>query len=139
MEGESVIAAVVVGMSITIALPFPDKNLMPNAARRLHWHTRAGYAQTARMIGKVETLNQARDAEFCKADALAVEIEFCEPNKAKRDLDGMLSAIKPTLDGMADALEVDDKQFNPITLRRGERCKGGKVIVSVKRDGTLEF
>ena len=121
---------------ITLELPFPDSHLMPNAARRLHWRTRAEYAKNYRMCGYVEAANAVRWDYKPPEGELSVKIVFHEPNKRARDLDGLLSAMKPSLDGIANALDVDDKRFNPITIERGERIKGGCFRVEIK-DGTL--
>ena len=118
-------------MSLTVVVPFPNAHLLPNSARRLHWRVCAEYAKPARMEGWVETLNVLGGREFVCGAFLPLDITFCEPNKRARDLDGMLSALKPTLDGVAEALEIDDKKFNPITLRRGDVVTGGQVILKI--------
>ncbi|MNW22505.1 hypothetical protein D3C71_2240180 [compost metagenome] len=56
------------------------------------------------------------------------------PNRIRRDLDGLLSAEKPRLDGIAAALGVDDSQFMPITLDRAlDAEKKGFVLVEIGR------
>lgn len=118
---------------LTITLPFPDPHLLPNHARRLHWRVRAAYAQPYRMQGRVETLNALSDAPFVVNEnaALKLELVFHPPTRRRYDLDGMLSAMKPACDGIADALEIDDTVFEPIVLRRGEVIKGGCVTVTI--------
>ncbi len=122
-------------MTLTIELPFPDSHLLPNKARTLPWQVRAGYAQPARMTSKVETLNAINGREIRFPTVLVpLHVTFHEPNARARDLDGLLSALKPSLDGIADALEIDDRHFEPITLQRGMKCKGGKVVIVIGRD-----
>ena len=123
-------------MIFDLELPFPDRHLLPNEARRNHWGMRAEYAKTARMVAYVEAANKRKWDYKPPEGELSVKIVFHEPNKRARDLDGLLSAMKPSLDGIANALDVDDKRFNPITIERGERIKGGCVRVEIK-DGTL--
>jgi crossover junction endodeoxyribonuclease RusA len=119
-------------MSIIIELPFPDRHLMPNAARRMDWHAKAEYAKTYRMCGFVEAANAVKWDFVPPTGEVELRITFHEPNKRKRDSDGMLSAIKAGLDGIAQRLELNDRQFNPIVLQRGEIVKGGKVVVEIK-------
>jgi crossover junction endodeoxyribonuclease RusA len=40
------------------------------------------------------------------------------PDKRHRDADNCLAAAKAGLDGMADALGVNDRHFQPITIFR---------------------
>lgn len=40
-----------------------------------------------------------------------VSIEFVPPDRRRRDVDGMLAAMKSGLDGMADAIGCDDSRW----------------------------
>jgi crossover junction endodeoxyribonuclease RusA len=62
---------------------------------------------------------------------LAVTITFVQPDKRRRDRDNLLSACKPSLDGLAEAIGVDDSQFEPLTIRRRYGNKPGCVLVTV--------
>lgn len=64
----------------------------------------------------------------------AVTIIVAPPDKRRRDVDGILSALKPTLDGLADGLQMNDWHFNPIEIRRIDPCEGGKVTIIVHDD-----
>ena len=61
---------------------------------------------------------------------LHLRITFHPPDNRRRDLDGMLSAIKSGLDGLSDALGVDDSKW-ALTIRKGEKRQGGDVMVEV--------
>lgn len=63
-----------------------------------------------------------------------LSLEFCPPTKRKFDRDNALAAMKGALDGLAQALEIDDSQFEPILLRRGQPTPGGVVIVRIGED-----
>jgi hypothetical protein len=65
------------------------------------------------------------------ADSLNVTLTFFPPDNRRRDLDGMLSASKALIDGVADSLEVDDSKW-AITLRRGDVVKGGNVRFEIE-------
>lgn len=58
-------------------------------------------------------------------------IQFCPPNRRKRDLDNMLASLKATLDGLSDAMGVDDSGWS-LTLTRGEPVKGGAVFITIQ-------
>ena len=62
---------------------------------------------------------------------LRVRILAFMPDKRRRDLDGCLSAVKAGLDGIADAYQINDFNINPITIRRCEPVKGGRVEVRI--------
>jgi crossover junction endodeoxyribonuclease RusA len=64
---------------------------------------------------------------------IPVAITFHPPDKRRRDTDGMLSALKSSLDGVADALQVDDSLFD-LSLTVREPVKGGEVVVTVGRE-----
>lgn len=59
-----------------------------------------------------------------------LSVTFNPPDKRRRDLDGMFASAKSGLDGIADALAVNDYRF-AFTIRRAEPVKGGKVVVTL--------
>jgi crossover junction endodeoxyribonuclease RusA len=124
-------------MSIIVELPFPDSNLMPNRARRQHWRSKAGYAQIARMTAKVEAYNAKPryDYAFPLGERIPLTLRFYPPNHKARDLDNLLAAMKPSIDGICDSLEINDKMFCPITLDWGKVEKGGRVVVEIGKVG----
>lgn len=115
---------------LVIELPFPNARLNPNRANGRAWQARNGAKREAH-----ET------AYFLAQQAIAVtnhapymtrlELEFCPPDARRRDLDNLLASMKPSIDGIAAALGIDDVIFRSIVLRRGDVCGGGKVIVRI--------
>lgn len=61
---------------------------------------------------------------------LPVNLIFHPPDKHSRDLDNCLAAFKSGLDGIADALGINDKRFQ-ILMRFGEPVRGGEVEVQI--------
>ena len=47
---------------------------------------------------------------------IPLSLVFMPPDKRKRDLDGLVSAAKAEIDGMAQALGVDDSRFRPLLV-----------------------
>lgn len=107
-----------------ICLAWPPQVLWPN--RKAHWAKRAPVAKKYRHDAMLLTKVAGWSAE----GSAHLRVEFCPPDRRRRDLDGMLSAIKPAIDGISDALGIDDQHFS-IELDRGEVVKGGKVKVTL--------
>ena len=63
-------------------------------------------------------------------ERVSVTLTFHPPNKRRRDQDGMLAALKASLDGVSDGLMVDDHLFD-LTPNFREPVKGGKVVVEI--------
>jgi crossover junction endodeoxyribonuclease RusA len=68
------------------------------------------------------------EIEVPEEGAISLRLVFRAPDKRARDLDNMLASVKAGLDGLADALHVNDQRFT-LTLERGEPHKGGLVEV----------
>jgi crossover junction endodeoxyribonuclease RusA len=122
-------------MTITITLPFPNGKLSPNRSKGLHWGATSAlkskqfddaYALTFQAIQKITA-----DAWTPLVGQIPLSVTFNEPDKRMRDLDNCLSSAKSAIDGIATALTVNDKNFSPITIKRGEVVKGGSMTVEV--------
>lgn len=112
-----------------IYLPWYPKELSPNA--RNHWATKAKYKKLYR------TACWAATKEVCKGINLPdgkidVLIEFFPPSKRHYDLDNCLASIKSGLDGVADALLVNDKRF-ALTVKMRED-KLGMVKITIEEN-----
>jgi crossover junction endodeoxyribonuclease RusA len=119
---------------LTITLPFPPSALMPNRKNGKHWadtHSAKRKAWDDAYMLALQALNQHKGEWPSLQGPVPLTLTFCPPDKRIRDIDGMLSACKHHLDGVATALTINDYQFDPITLRRGEPVKGGAVIVTI--------
>jgi crossover junction endodeoxyribonuclease RusA len=57
-------------------------------------------------------------------------ITFHPPDKRHRDRDNMIASCKALMDGLSDALGVDDRHFIP-TYEVCNTITGGAVIVSL--------
>ena len=108
-----------------ISLPFPPKELSPNAC--LHWAAKAkvkkAYREECFYEAKLQKVKPMRN------ELLKVHIVFFPPDKRKRDWDNMLAAAKSGLDGLADAIKVDDSQWQISFLV--SQWTDNKMVVSV--------
>ena len=117
---------------LEVILPFPDSRLNPNNSKGHHWaktsQLRADARGGAFILAKL-ALRKTGALEL--AGDIALTITFVQPDRRRRDRDNLLSACKPMLDGLADALGVNDTQFEPITISRKFGGKPGSVVVKI--------
>lgn len=64
-------------------------------------------------------------------DEIALRLVFVQPDKRRRDRDNLLAAAKPQIDGIADAMGIDDSRFNPVTISREFGAKPGCVRITI--------
>ena len=63
---------------------------------------------------------------------IGVQLTFYPPDHRQRDEDNQLAAMKSALDGVADALGINDKKFHILEpIFKKEATKGGKVVVTL--------
>lgn len=101
---------------ITVTLSWPDPALFPNRKGGQHWATYQRAKANARMEGYAATLQVVGRNKPALNDRTPVRIVFGLPNRRKRDWDGLSGSIKHHLDGIAQALGVDDSIFRPVTV-----------------------
>lgn len=109
-----------------IVLAWPPKELHPNA--RTHFRVKAPITKAYREAAY--WLTKQRALQIDKRGPVRLSLVFFPPDKRRRDLDGMFSSMKAALDGISDALGVDDQLFE-FKLSRSLPCKGGKVWVFI--------
>jgi len=110
---------------ITVNLNWPPRTLHPNA--RVHWTVKSKAVKRYR--------NAAYHSVFGvidKSDKYQVDIVFYPPNRCRRDVDGCLSSIKSGLDGIADALGIDDSRFCLSIDLSDKVIKKGLVEINIK-------
>lgn len=111
-----------------IVLPWPDRALHPNS--RPHFMQKARATKKARRYA-FYVVKQAGLPRM-KADALDVSVTFHPPNNHRHDVDNALSAAKAFLDGIADAIGVDDSRFHTIPHMAEAYPPHGAVHVQIK-------
>jgi len=116
---------------ITVTLPFPDRRLNPNNSKGKHWAATAALRKAARVEAALLTRAAGAGARFAPGQELALVVTFIHPDRRARDRDNLLAACKPMLDGVADALGVNDSQFELMTIRRQYGKKPGMVLIEI--------
>lgn len=117
-------------LTYEVELPWPAKELSPNA--RLHWAAAArakkAYRARCRALGLVAGLGLVPAG----AESLAVHLDFFPPDKRARDWDNLVASMKAGLDGLADAMGVDDSRWRLSFEVCDETATGGRVVVMVE-------
>jgi crossover junction endodeoxyribonuclease RusA len=115
---------------VIVKLPFPDPSLFPNRKNGKHWSATHAAKTEAHFVAYA--CAKQRMAGFSdKGGPIPLSVVFMPPDGRRRDLDNMLAAMKPALDGIADAMGIDDKRFRPILIDVGEVAKPGAVVIGV--------
>ena len=109
----------------TIVLPWPPKELSPNA--RMHWARLAKAKKAYRAACAWQA--KAQGASKLQADALHLTLTFHAPTRRAFDLDNALARCKAGLDGLCDVLGVDDSKWS-LTIRKADTI-GGFVRVEI--------
>jgi crossover junction endodeoxyribonuclease RusA len=115
-------------MTITIRLPWPDPILSPNA--RAHWAKIAKAKKSYRRAcwGEAMAKRQAVSGK------LTIDLAFIRPTKRAHDADNLVARMKAGIDGIADALGIDDRNFQLGTITIADTTeKGGAVVATIRQ------
>ena len=112
--------------SLEITLPWPPRVLHPNQAPR---NLASTWGAKKRYRHACAVLTRAVAAEPAPAGRIKVDVEFRCPDRLPRDVLNLGMAIKAAVDGVADALEVNDRMFRPWSLDFGPVVAGGEVVL----------
>lgn len=126
---------------IVLDLPWPPKELFPNAANRRGKGASFGYSNKARSmrtlawgltVGHMQNAGVKPREYEPAADEVVLRYELTPPNRSGpvADEDNVLSALKAARDGIADALGVNDKRFRNERPVWREREGVGSVKIS---------
>jgi crossover junction endodeoxyribonuclease RusA len=118
---------------ICITLPWPPKELSPNA--RLHWAAKNRHRKTYRDACYWLSMQEGVRPNVVYPEPLDVAIEFVPPDKRARDQDNMLASIKAGLDGVAQAIGVDDKHWR-LSMKVADRIGGVVKLTITQPKGT---
>ena len=94
--------------------------------------------KAARVDAALLTKSAGAGGMFMPDHVLALVITFIQPDHRARDCDNLLAACTPMLDGVANALGVNDSQFEPMTIRRQHGKKPGIALIEIGEGPTYE-
>ena len=113
---------------------WPDASLSPNSRKDRRSST--AIRQAARMEARTQVIDQG--ARLPDNTDLKLTVWFYPPNLIGRDLDNSFTMLKPTIDGMCKALEIDDRNIKTAILlwREVQRPRGAvRLRLEVAQDG----
>lgn len=113
---------------IEVRLVWPNAKLSPNVKQ--HWAVKAAVVKKYRRECFIETKFQI-PKPVRPAGKLTLELEFYPPQKREYDRDNLIARMKSGIDGMADALGINDKEFATLVAKVADPKKGGFVMVRI--------
>jgi len=114
-----------------LILPWFDAALMPNKKNGRHWGAtskiKANYKMACKLIAD-------RGEKPSLVGKIPLTILFAPPDRRPRDIDNMLAAIKPLIDGVAISWGIDDRMFRPMLLDDLDPVKNGAILLTWKQE-----
>lgn len=120
-----------------IRCPWPPTQLRPNFKRSNHWSAYRPFTKAYREICCTEGWAQNLHRTYWPDGDIAMDIIFHPPKGCRWDRDNMFGAFKAGLDGLADAMKVNDKRFDPVNSV-GTPVDGGCVVVRIVTPGSTK-
>ena len=118
---------------IELVLGWPPSNLSPNA--RLHWaklaRAKKQYRNACFSVSK-EQLKKFNTENI--PEKLVLEMTFIPPDRRSYDRDNLVARIKSGIDGLADALKINDKRFNTVISTMDTDYLGGFVRIRILQE-----
>lgn len=108
--------------------------LSPNRKNGRAWQATKGAKVNQRDIAFIETKKIIAGAKFTHNGDIHLTVHFYQDDNRHRDADNLLSASKSMIDGMALALGIDDKIFNPITVLKAKGSEKCTIIMLPSKD-----
>ena len=103
--------------------------LSPNS--HISRYDKAEAVRTARLEALALARNAGAHLMQFPEGRIGMTITFYFPDDRRRDIDNCLASLKGALDGIADALGINDERLLPVLLDRGLNVPGGQVVVRI--------
>ena len=118
---------------IELVLGWPPSNLSPNA--RLHWaklaRAKKQYRNACFSVSKEQLKKFNTDSI---PEKLVLEMTFIPPDRRSYDRDNLVARMKAGIDGLADALKINDKRFNTVISTMDTDYLGGFVRIRILQE-----
>lgn len=109
---------------VTVTFPWPDTRLSPNG--RISWRQRAKLVSATRKMAARLADEQGVNPVTC---GTVERVTYHAPS-ARWDDDNVRAIGKATIDGLADAMGANDRDFHPEVIV-GEPRKGGAIVIQI--------
>lgn len=121
---------------ITFELPWPPKELSPNAGTGWHWSRKHKIGKKYKNDCGWAILNHKHSGDLpliaSRDRRLVLHITFHPPTRHRNDKDNLIARFKYGQDAIAGQADLDDSKFE-VSHDIGEPVKGGRVTVEVLR------
>ena len=118
---------------IEIVLGWPPSDLSPNA--RLHWAKLAKAKKLYRQKCATVTKHQLKKYKYSELpEKLVLEMTFIPPDRRSYDRDNLVARMKSGIDGLSDALRINDKRFNTVISTMDQDYLGGFVKIRILKE-----
>jgi hypothetical protein len=113
---------------IRIELPWPPAILGNNGVGRCGWRAKQEAKEVYRKTCYVLAL---KEKQPLPEGNIFMKITFFPPNNRHHDWDNCVTKMKYGIDGIANALQFNDKRLRPVLVDYGEVVPNGKVVVEI--------
>lgn len=118
-------------MTCTITIPWPPSKTSSNKGKQGNWWEKAGAAKSYKATcAKVCLEQKVRKLEG--AGNVEVTITYHFPTEGRQDWDNLAGRAKQGWDAIADAIGIDDGKWWPVHSVKGEKVKGGAIVVVIE-------
>lgn len=122
---------------LVVPIPLPDRGLHPNG-RENPWKKAAltkAYRDTSTYLTRSAIARRVKDKdpfELPSEGSIPIHVTYHPKTNRRRDRDGAQASLKAALDGIADALRVNDTRFVVAPVEWGElKPPFGVVVVTI--------
>ena len=123
--------------TFVMSIPLPARELSPNNRNGRHWAATSNIVANARNEAKVAVLERlgGKPSPFANEGQwhYRIHIFFVLKDNRKRDLDNLKAALKPSIDGMCDALGIDDGLIVGDTQEKIVDRENAQVLILVEQ------
>ena len=114
-------------MEYEIKMPWYSKELSPNT--RVHWSVESRAKRQHKELAKIYTMNAKVKFDKDKSRVF-LNITYCPPSRRRMDLDNCLASSKAYIDGISEALSIDDSRFS-IQMQMSDEIYDGSIRVVI--------
>lgn len=120
-----------------ITLPWPPAKTSSNKSNSGNWWEKSGAAKSYKLTcGKG---CQSQGVRKMNCDKVSVSIMYHPPTNGRVDWDNLANRCKQGWDAISEAIGVDDGNWWPVVSDRGEKVKGGCVVVRITPKPTADI
>ena len=115
---------------IAVTLPWPPAECSPNS--RAHWANRYRAAKAYRHQGEILAKQAGAEPVPRNTRRLKVQYTFHPPRNGRYDDDNFIARMKPALDGICEAIWIDDSAASIQPVIWGDKRKPGEVVITLE-------